>query len=281
MLKKRWLVAICAWVLMACPTSVSAANRTEHYSQPIKVMSYNIHFGVGAEGYNLRRTAKVIRQSQADIIGLQEVDVHYSDRSHYEDQIRRLARNLHMHYAYAPIYDFAPTDGSKNRRQSGVAVLSRYPILASHSHLQTRLSTEEPNPSPKQLPGFLETVIQVDNKPVTVYNAHLDYRDDRRIREIQVSEMMKIMAKRPDTQFVLGDFNAAPGQLELAPLFKDYRNTLGSCQHDCYTFPADHPKWQLDYVMVTPQVEVIKASAVPEDKASDHRPVLATVRVPV
>ena len=43
----------------------------------VKVMSYNIHHAVGEDNVlDLERIAKVIEDSDAEIIGLQEVDNH-------------------------------------------------------------------------------------------------------------------------------------------------------------------------------------------------------------
>lgn len=314
MRNKTWFLVIYTVMVVFLPAKVPAVTLpmtgpssalTPHsaYTRQVKIMSYNIHFGVGTDGsYDLARVAKVIRRSGADIIGLQEVDVHYSDRSHFDDEISLLAKALHMNYVFAPIYDFPQADKGADRRQSGVGIISRYPIVKSYNHLQSRLSTEEPNPMLKPTPGFLEAVVQVNHTPITVYDAHLDYRDDSRIRVLQVREMMSIISghlatpeksgrspsieaspgvgssRHSETQILLGDFNAAPGQPELAPLYKHFQNTLAECRQDCFTFPADKPLWQLDFVMVPVSAHVVRASVPPEPKASDHRPVVAVVK---
>lgn len=60
----------------------------------LKVMTFNMHHGVGLDGeLNLQRVAKQIRKSGADIIGLNEVDNHYSARSHFKNQAKKLAEN--------------------------------------------------------------------------------------------------------------------------------------------------------------------------------------------
>lgn len=49
---------------------------------------------------DLYRIAEVIAKSDADIIGLNEVDRHFSKRSDYEDQINWLAKQLNMDSAF-------------------------------------------------------------------------------------------------------------------------------------------------------------------------------------
>ena len=75
----------------------------------VKVMSYNIHHAVGEDNVlDLERIAKVIEDSGAEIIGLQEVDNHWSERSNFEDQAKWLADRLGMHYTYAANLDRDP-----------------------------------------------------------------------------------------------------------------------------------------------------------------------------
>ena len=89
----------------------------------LRVMSYNIHVGVGMDKkLDLARIAEVIKQSRADIVGLQEVD-RGVERTGRVDEIRELARLTGMDYAFAHNLDF-------QGGQYGVAVLSRLPILS-------------------------------------------------------------------------------------------------------------------------------------------------------
>jgi endonuclease/exonuclease/phosphatase family metal-dependent hydrolase len=73
----------------------------------IKVMTYNIHHGKGMDKQvNLYRIAEVIEKSGADIIGLNEVDKHFSMRSFYEDQISWLAKQLKHASDFQPVSFF-------------------------------------------------------------------------------------------------------------------------------------------------------------------------------
>lgn len=234
---------------------------------PLRVMTFNIHTGIGSDSaLDLARTADVIRGSRADVVGLQEVDVHWDARSDFRDQAWDLARLLHMRVFFAPIYDLP----GEPRRQYGVAILSRFPVLHTTNHLITRLSTQEENPVPAPAPGFAEAVLLVRGVPVHMYSTHLDYRADPSVRTMQVADTLRIMAKDRGPQVLLGDFNAPPEAPELAPLWTELIDAAPAGP----TYPADVPTKRIDYVTVSPDV-LVRAATVPATLASDHRPVLA------
>jgi len=252
-------------------TPAAAAGR----GVPLRVLTFNIHAGIGADGHlDLARTADAIRDTRADVIGLQEVDVHWDARSDFRNQARDLARALHMRVFFAPIYDEDPLTPGAPRRKYGVAILSRYPVLHTTNHPLTRLSTQEPNPTPKPAPGFAEAVVLVRGVPVHVYSTHLDYRADPAIRELQVADTLRIMAADRGPQVLLGDLNAEQDAPELAPLWTE----LTDAAPDGGTYPAATPDKRIDYVAVSDRVRV-RDARVPATLASDHRPVLADLVV--
>lgn len=71
-------------------------------TQSIKVVSYNIQYGRGQDGeVNLQRTIDTLKEINADIISLQEVE-RYSLRSGFEDQIQSIAKELGMNGVFFP-----------------------------------------------------------------------------------------------------------------------------------------------------------------------------------
>lgn len=263
------LLAVVLTVLGVVPASASPGR---HQTVPLRVMSYNIHTGIGSDGaLDLERTADTIRAARPDVVALQEVDVHWAERSEFADQARELAHLLHMRVFFAPIYDLDPLTPGAPRRQYGVAILSRLPMPHTENHDITRLSTQDPNPVPAPAPGFAEAVVIARGVPVHVYATHLDYRAEPDVRAMQVDDMLAIMSSTPT--LLLGDFNAEPDAPELAPLWD--RLTPASVG---LTYPADVPAKRIDYVTVSRGIQVKKAT-VPETLASDHRPVVADVVV--
>ena len=254
----------------------ASATPASHHEVPLRVLSYNIHTGIGSDGaLDLARTAAVIRDSRADVVGLEEVDVHWDARSDFRDQARDLARLLDMRVFFAPIYNLPPPAEGTPRRQYGVAILSRYPIRHAENHWITRLSTQEPNPVPEPAPGFAEAVVLVRGVPVHVYTTHLDFRADPAVREAQVADTLRILGEDPRgaRQVLLGDFNAEPAAPELAPLWTRLSDVWTAAEPG-FTYPADVPAKRIDFVTVSTGIHPRGAQVV-DTLASDHRPVVA------
>ncbi|MGW0492576.1 endonuclease/exonuclease/phosphatase family protein [Streptomyces olivaceus] len=245
---------------------------------PLRIATYNIHAGTGSDGvFDLDRQATALRALDADVIGLQEVDVHWGARSGDLDVAGELARRLGMRVSFAPIYSLDPVTAQGPRREYGVAVLSRFPVRAAANHEITRLSTQDEDPVPAPAPGFGEVTLKVRGVPVQVFVTHLDYRADPAVRVAQVADTRRIMAReraaRPGArQVLLGDFNAGPSAPELGPLWRELRDAAAGAPG---TYPAADPVKRIDYVAVGRGVRVRGVSVPEEAVASDHRPVVA------
>lgn len=237
---------------------------------PLRVMTYNIRSGNG----DLARTASAIRAAVPDLVALQEVDVRWAARSNFTDQAAELGRLLGMAVRFAPIYRLPALRPGGAPREFGVALLSRYPVVAWRNDTLTRLSTQEPNPVPAPMPGLLEARIAMGSTMVRVFDTHLDYRSDPRVRAQQVREMLERIGEPAEPTLVLGDMNATPDAPELRPLLARLRDAWPPAAGRGFTYPADRPAKRIDYVLVSPHFRV-RAAWVPATGASDHRPVVA------
>jgi endonuclease/exonuclease/phosphatase family metal-dependent hydrolase len=232
-------------------------------------MTYNIHFG----DPDLGKMSSVICASGADVVGLQEVDVHWSERSGFADQAAELAEACDMEVRHGPIYSLPSTEAGRPPREFGVAVLSRRPILAWENHRITRLSTQA-DAGPEPMPGFLQVTVDVDGVQVEVFVTHLDFRPDPSVRRAQVAEMLSIMGGMERPTVLVGDLNATPERDELAPLFARMRDAWGAGSGEGFTFPGDAPERRIDFILVAGPLAVSGARVLETD-ASDHRPVVA------
>jgi endonuclease/exonuclease/phosphatase family metal-dependent hydrolase len=257
---------------LACTLLLAAgSHRTAAQLPPVglRVMTYNIQAGGG----NLDGIAEVIRSSGAHVVALQEVDVHWDKRSVFADQATELAAKLGLQVRFAPIYRLPGADSASPPREYGVALLSRYPIVAFANHVITRLSTQSSMASPVPMPGFLEATIDVRGRRVRVFNTHLDYRGDPGVRRLQVSESLAIIGESATPMLFLGDLNAVPTAPELQPLFARLHDGWPDTAGAGHTYPAVNPVRRIDYVLASEHFRVIYAR-VPDTRASDHRPVV-------
>ena len=255
--------AACAPVRAPTPGETSGQSS-------LRVMTYNIQAGGG----KLENVAQTIRSFSPDIVGLQEVDVHWSDRSAFADQATALGKMLGMQQRFASIYRIPSGDSTRPPREYGVAVLSRCPIVSFTNHMLTRLSTQDSSAGPAPMPGFLESAVDFRGTRIRVFNTHIDYRRDPSVRRQQVSEMLAIIGQSAVPTLLFGDMNAPPDAPELQPLFGRFRDAwLGQAEAGL-TYPATAPVRRIDYVFTSPHFAARSAS-VPVTLASDHRPVVA------
>jgi endonuclease/exonuclease/phosphatase family metal-dependent hydrolase len=254
--------------LAACAHLARAPGATA-----LRVMTYNIRSGNG----DLAATAAAIRAASPDVVALQEVDVHWAARSAFADQATELGQRLGMQARFAHIYSIGDPDGAPPR-EFGVALLSRYPITAFRNDTLTRLSTQDTTPVPTRMPGLLDATVDVHGIAVRVFDTHLDYRRDPAVRRAQVGEMLARIDSDTGPTLVFGDMNATPAAPELAPLRARLHDAWDSSNGPGFTYPAEAPTERIDYVFVSRDFRVLRAT-VPVTRASDHRPVVVDMEL--
>lgn len=266
MLRRRLTLLL---VVTLCAAACARHARVLAPESVLRVMTYNIQSGHG----NLDGTAAAINASSPDVVALQEVDVHWAERSNFADQTMLLGKRLHMEARFARIYRIPAADSTSPPREFGVALLSRYPIVRWRNDTLTRLSTQETNPVPAPAPGLLSATIDVHGTAVRVFNTHLDYRADPRVRRQQVAEMLSYIGAPTTPTIVFGDLNAKPDAPELAPLLERLHDAWPASAGPGFTYPAEKPSARIDYVLTSAHFRVRSAHVV-ATLASDHRPVV-------
>ncbi|MBU5346126.1 endonuclease/exonuclease/phosphatase family protein [Paenibacillus lautus] len=249
-------------------TGVLAAGKGQGKEVSTTVMSYNIHHGVGLdEQLSLQRIADVIRDSGAEIVGLQEVDRFYGERSDFQDQAKELAGLLGYYYAYGANLDLEPAEGQTNNRQYGTAIVSKYPILRSENVLLSSFGKEQR--------GVLHAVVNLKGIHVDVYNTHLGL--DVTSRTAQAQEIIELASASEGPALLMGDFNAEPNSAEFK-LLLDSGLFVNSFQgiEDAYTFPVINPSATIDYILTSPAVQHSNQRVI-HTEASDHLPIAADV----
>jgi endonuclease/exonuclease/phosphatase family metal-dependent hydrolase len=253
------LAAVLATVALAAPAA--AAPATLPPVRSLSILSFNIHHAAGDDGVvDLDRLAGEIRRTRADVVGLQEVDRHFGERSGWADQPAELARRLGMHVVHGANLDLEPEAPGQPRRQYGTAILSRHPVVDwRNTPLPKGNAAEEQR-------GLLTAVLNVHGLRVRVLNTHLQH-DNAASRLAQAEVVAAAVTASREPVVLTGDLNAAPGTPEITTLTAHLRD--GGRQP---TYPAGEPDARIDYVLTD---GLPLYSRVLPTASSDHRPVLA------
>ncbi|SFR12956.1 endonuclease/exonuclease/phosphatase family protein [Desulfoscipio geothermicus] len=225
----------------------------------LKVLTYNIRHCLGIDGsVSLKAVASTIAATGAQIAGLQEVDC-CNPRSLFFNQAHKLGRLLGM-YAF-----FGPNVRWGCLARFGNAVVSSYPIVSCRNY---------PLPSVGEKRGLLRAEIVVHNRPVAFYTTHLGLNQEERLR--QVDTITDIIADDEAPLVLTGDFNARPdaAEIQIMQVLLTPVDPAGAG----LTFPADFPKYKIDYIFVSKHWEV-RDTGVHDSRASDHLPLAADLKL--
>jgi endonuclease/exonuclease/phosphatase family metal-dependent hydrolase len=242
-------------------------------SRPVRVATFNIHHGAGLDGrVDLERIAAVVEAGAPDVVGLQEVDRHFGERSQFVDQATWLAQRLGMHVVFGANLDLGPLSPGAPRRQYGTALLT-------HERVREWRNTLLPRPEGGEQRGLLEMLIKVRGTPVRVFTTHLQ-NDSQVERLAQVDAIRALLAPVRESVVLLGDLNATPASPEIGAITEDLADAWAAAgEGDGFTYDAATPHARIDYVLSSPDV-VARTAAVVSTDASDHLPVFVDLALP-
>jgi endonuclease/exonuclease/phosphatase family metal-dependent hydrolase len=252
----------------------ASVGRQSAEAAPLRVLVYNIHAGKDAAGVdNLARVAALVRETDADLVLLQEVD-RGTQRSGQVDQIEVLTRATGYHGVFGKTLDY-------QGGEYGIALLSRWPIREDTLiHLPVQPAQQRAGGSYEPR-GMLHAVIAAPTGEIHALNTHLDASgtDEYRLQEA-TSVAAKAEALRATGRLVLvgGDLNATPASAPIRILTAEpWQDAWAQCGTGTgMTFPASGPIKRIDYLLL-PSPFRCSSATVLESDASDHRPVLFTV----
>src|SRR5437763_4401171 len=254
------------WISGPDPRSETVAHFASSRHQ-IRVMTYNIHVGVGMDKkLDLPRIAAVINDQHADLVGLQEVD-RGVERTQRIDEIAELAKLTHMDYAFA--FNLKYQGG-----QYGVAILSRYPIKSFDHRLYQNTREAERR-------GFIRAEVNVDGRTVNFVTTHLDYQyEDGRVFEAE--QLLAALKDVKGPLILVGDFNDVPAGGAYKLVSEQFGDAWSANRADDqgFSYPADKPAKRIDYIFIR-RTDSIKTARVwtVNTPASDHVPVVAELEV--
>lgn len=242
------------------------------HAPTLRVVTYNAHGCVGTDGRRaIERTADVLRACEADVIGLQEIDVGRA-RSGGLDQAEAIALRLGMGHVFgAALYE--------GRGEYGNAVLSRYPI----EHVRTeKLPTWRPVSEPR---CFVHARIDAPGGELDVVVTHFGLGPIERMGQARhVAMEIERATSASGATVLLGDLNCGRGSIA----YRRLTTRLADAQQIarpgrvCATYPSWRPILRIDHVLVGAGLEVLEAHVPMRGlvvTASDHLPVVASLRL--
>lgn len=276
---------------------LKSANDFTVDSNTIKLMNWNVHsfkkFGTELDTTTRSNALKIIASEQPDIVGFEEFFTR--KRGHYDlkDSILKVLNTKYYHFSKGPHNDF---------EANGVAVFSKYPILASSD-----IEFGVPNAGNRGL--WID--VKKGNQIIRVYVAHLasisfeaqdytflnDVKNDintgkdvssskrivRKLKDafIRRSKQVKIlkadMAQCTTPYIVMGDFNDTPVSYTLSQMTDGLKNGFNEKGSGLgITYNGDFPNFQIDYILSTPQFDFKSYKVIKKDY-SDHYPVRCNV----
>jgi len=255
----KYLIFAFAFLILQ---SGCAVTKTRNQDKTLKVLTYNIHHANPPSKPNLidlPAIANVIKESGAELVALQEIDVNTIRSGKGINQAEELGRLTGMHSFFVKGIDFEGGD-------YGIAILSKFPFLKTDS---LRLPMQEGVGGEPRVLAMI-TIEPTKGKKITFASTHLELKTENRI--LQSKYIVEKLSKLKTPVILCGDLNAKPGS-EVIDNFDQYF-TRSSIPNG-FTIPEKTPNREIDFVMFRPEktFKVTKHVVIEETYASDHRPV--------
>jgi endonuclease/exonuclease/phosphatase family metal-dependent hydrolase len=303
--RKRWYFLI-SFITIIIGYNVLSKNISYHTGggsaiipgKNIRLMSYNVHnfkrFGANNDIPTKHEILVLIKQQHPDIIGFQEYYTRKKGQYAMTDSIRTL---MQTESYYVQAFQ------SNSDEIIGMAIFSKYPIF---NQGLIRLSNENGDGT-----QCLYIDVKKDDHPFRVYSVHLqsiqfgrqDYRTLDTVAKIGHTDLHSIMrmggklkqaflkradqvvqikahaAQCPYPYIISGDFNDTPTSFAVNQISNGLKNAFVEKGFGFgRTYNGDFPNYQIDYIMATPQFDILDYYVV-RKKLSDHYPVIGDLEL--
>jgi endonuclease/exonuclease/phosphatase family metal-dependent hydrolase len=244
----------------------------------MRLMLYNMRYGTGSGfkfhlpvpfGGFFRKTSKNLdalvrffREQKADVLGLVEIDSG-SYRSGHRNQANYIAWKLgHAPFCRSKYVQRSWWNRLPMMRKQANACLCGHPVLNRRSHFFRK--------------GVKRLVIELELEQVVIFIVHLAL--SRRCREAQLADLALLAQQAQKPYLIAGDFNAFSGKMELKN-FMAALNLSSANLRDAPTFPSRAPRWQLDFILHSPEIHVTHFEVARHIRLSDHLPLICDFEV--
>ncbi len=244
----------------------------------MKLLQWNVWYKE-----DISNILKTIKDINPDIVCLQELTINHPHHNQDIDTAKYVADGLGFNHFFGE----AQKNFSNGKERSyGNGIFSRYPITRSDSHyIQEPQDPNIQNPDySKEGRVYVETIIGVGGKMLTVATTHMSYTDrfvPTSTKEAETNKLISILKGKEDSFIIVGDFNSLPGSYTINEILKYLENAGPPLEENTWTtkpfsyngFETDELEWRLDYCFTTSDIN-IKSAKILKTIYSDHLPIL-------
>ena len=259
----RLLALICLIGFFGCSVKKNLTGTSS--SDQLKILCYNIHHAnpPSKMGFiDIDAIANVIKNANADVVALQEVDK-LTKRSGV-DEAKVIAEKTGLNYHFFRAIDH---DGG----EYGLAILSRHEIKDAKL-----IPLPQKNVAEKRILSHVKLTVQ--GEEFIFANTHLDASRTHDNRNVQMEYILKYFEDFKLPVILCRDLNSVAGSEAINMLDKQFKRT---CVDDCPgTIPQDLPRRTIDYIAIkNANWPVLAYDVIAETYASDHRPITAIFNI--
>ena len=244
----------------------------------MRLMLYNMRYGTGTgfkfhlpvpfggffrkTGKNLDALIRFFHEQQADVLGLVEIDAG-SYRTGHRNQADVIAKQLgHRPFCRSKYHQRSWWTRFPLMRKQSNACLSGETVLHERAHFFDQ--------------GVKRLVMEMELEDVTIFVVHLAL--SRKCREAQLADLVRLVRQVKKPYIIAGDFNAFAGKVELEEFMKVLKLSNANLS-DTPTFPSRSPRWQLDFILHSPEIRITHFEVAHDIRLSDHLPLICDFEV--
>lgn len=244
----------------------------------MRLMLYNMRYATGAGfkfhlpfpfGGFFRKTHRNLdaligffRSQKADVLGLVEIDSG-SYRAGHRSQADLIAQKLGQRPFCRSKYNrYSWWSRLPLMRKQANAFLCGQPVVYERCHFLRK--------------GVKRLVMELELESVVIFVVHLAI--GHRCREAQLADLARLARKAKKPYLIAGDFNAFAGKIELRDFMKALALASANVA-DAPTFPSRSPRWQLDFILHSPEIRVTDFRVAHDIRLSDHLPLICDFEV--
>lgn len=256
-----WLLGLIALVGVAFPGLAAADTR-------VRVMTWN--WQNASTPLYKRGWTDVVKNQKPDILGLQEICVKW-----VQQLVDDLARENNLHYEIAfgtwrTDWRCATAPGGTGAYGDALLIRKGAASIAHKGHFRL---PGVPAASDHEERGVAWATVRIGTRSISVWDTHIGVRG---AQTAQIATLARSV-QAPGAGIVLGDFNSAPGDSALRPMWASWLEADPHCKSTGGCKPSHDVGKKFDYIFLR-GLTASSVQAIPTP-TSDHHVVIATIPI--